>query len=293
MSTQRNPAPAEARPWVATLLSNERITPPNSPEDVRRLRFAVNSAFDGRVGQLLRVRAPGQFGQLWHERLYSIADLEPINREQAGFELLVRRCHVIDDFNGERYDGVASNHLCGLPPGGEIKFVGPFGHPFEIPEDRSAGLLMIGMGTGIAPFRGLVRRIYDELGGWEGPVRLFHGARSGLEMLYQNDENGDLGLYYDQPTFKAFTALSPRPHFREPPALGEALLAHAAEIWTMLQLGNTQLYIAGPESLMPLVDKALSEAAGSPENWTVLRAALKTSGRWHEALYSDVEGSNP
>jgi ferredoxin--NADP+ reductase len=284
---------AEIRPWVATLLSNERITPRNSPEDVRRLRFSVDAAFDARVGQCLRVRAPGQFGQLWHERLYSIADLEKIDQRRAAFELLVRRCHVIDDFNGERYDGVASNHLCDLPLGGEIKFVGPVGHPFPVPEDRAAGLLMIGMGTGIAPFRGLVRRIYEESGGWEGPVRLFYGARSGLEMLYQNQENADLGLYYDQPTFKAFSAVSPRPHFGEPPALDKALLAHAAEIWTMLQDGKAHLYIAGPESLLPLVDTALAEAAGSQEAWKVLRAALKESGRWHEALYSDVEGSNP
>ena len=223
-----------------------------------------NSAFDGRVGQLLRVRAPGQFGQLWHERLYSIADLEPINREQAGFELLVRRCHVIDDFNGERYDGVASNHLCGLPPGGEIKFVGPFGHPFEIPEDRSAGLLMIGMGTGIAPFRGLVRRIYDELGGWEGPVRLFHGARCGLEMLYQNDENGDLGLYYDQPTFKAFKALSPRPHFASRRRSTEALLDASTEVWTMLtELAQYPALHRRPRKPAAAGGQPLAEAAGS------------------------------
>jgi ferredoxin--NADP+ reductase len=292
MSLSRTSA-AEARPWVATLLSNERITPSGSPEDVRRLRFAIDSGFDGRVGQCLRVRAPGQFGQLWHERLYSIADLEPIDDKRAAFELLVRRCHVIDDFNGERYQGVASNHLCDLPPGGELRFIGPVGHPFSIPADRGAGLIFIGMGTGIAPFRGIARRIYDEFGGWEGPVRLFYGARSGLEMLYQNDQNGDLGLYYDQPTFKAIAAVSPRPHFGEPPALDQALREHASEICSLLRDGRSHLYVAGPESLLPVVDQALAEAAGSAEGWSALRAALKTSGRWHEALYSDVEGSNP
>ena len=50
---------------------------------------------------------------------------------RPGFELLVRRCHVIDDFNGERYDGVASNHLCDLPSAAQIKFAGPVGHPFR------------------------------------------------------------------------------------------------------------------------------------------------------------------
>ena len=44
---------------------------------MRRLRFTVADAgFNARIGQCLRVLAPGQFGQRWHERLYSIADLE-------------------------------------------------------------------------------------------------------------------------------------------------------------------------------------------------------------------------
>lgn len=273
-------------PQTATLVASHRITPAESPEDVRRLQFVTSDAgFDARVGQCLRVRAPGQFGQLWHERLYSIAELDESDPQRTGFTLLVRRCQVIDTFNGERYDGVASNYLCNLASGGEIQFTGPVGHPFPIPGDHGAGLLMIGMGTGIAPFRGLVRRIYDELGGWQGPVRLFYGARSGLEMLYMNEENADLALYYDQPTFQAFRAVSPKPHFGAPPALDRELLDHAAEVWTMLQDERTHLFIAGPQALLGQVDTALTQVAGSPERWTALRAQLTGAGRWHEVLY--------
>jgi len=287
MSLSANFAAAAPRPWAATLLSNARITSKKSPEDVRRLRFAiVETGFDALIGQSLWVRAPGQFGQRFHERLYSIADLEySDDRDFAFFELLVRRCHVIDAFNGERYDGVASNYLCDLPLGGHIEFTGPVGHPFPIPADHGAGMLMIGMGTGIAPFRGLVRRIYDELGGWDGPVRLFYGARSGLEMLYQNDENDDLGLYYDKPTFQAFAAVSPRPHFNEPPALDRALIEHAAEVWSMLQYGDAHLFVAGPATLMPLVDTGLAQVAGSDQTWAAMRARLQAENRWHEILY--------
>jgi len=275
----------DARLWLATLVANDRITAPQSREDVRRLRFAVDADFNGRVGQCLRVRAPGQFGQRYHERLYSIADLEPSLGGRKGFDLLVRRCHVIDEFNGERYDGVASNHLCNLPLGGQVAFTGPIGHPFPIPTDHEAPLLMIGMGTGVAPFRGLVRRIYDELGGWKGPVMLFHGARSGLEMLYQNKENDDFGLYYDQPTFKAFASVSPRPAFDEPPALDLALVAHAGDVWSMVQDVRSHVFIAGPEALLPLVDKAMAQVVGSVEAWEARCAQLKAQGRWHEVLY--------
>jgi ferredoxin--NADP+ reductase len=286
MSLSENPETVENRAWSATLLSSARITPNKSPEDVRRLRFAIlESGFDGRVGQCLNVRAPGQFGQRFHERLYSIADVETSDSHDfALFELLVRRCDLIDPFNGERYRGVASNHLCNLPIGQQIELTGPIGYPFPIPEDRAAGLLMIGMGTGIAPFRGLVRRIYDE-GGWEGPVRLFHGARSGLEMLYRNDENADLGLYYDKPTFQAFAAVSPRPHFDEPPALDKALIAHAAEVWSMLRDGGAHVFISGPGALLPQVETAMAQVAGSTENWAAMRTRLRAEHRWHELFY--------
>jgi ferredoxin--NADP+ reductase len=277
---------ADILPQTARLVVNQRITPSDSPEDVRRLQFTTDDAgFDPRVGQCVRVLAPGQFGQRWHERIYSIAELDESDPQQTGFTLLVRRCQVIDDFNGERYDGVASNYLCSLPVGGQIEFTGPVGYPFPIPDDHGAGLLMIGMGTGIAPFRGLVRRIYDELGGWQGPVRLFYGARSGLEMLYMNEENADLALYYDQPSFQALRAVSPQPHFGAPPALDRTLLEHAAEVWAMLQDVRTHLFIAGPQALLAQVDQALTQVAGSAERWAALRAQIASAGRWHDVLY--------
>ena len=43
-----------------------------------------------------------------------------------------------------------------LRPGDRLTLTGSFGQPFEVPADRKANLVMIGLGTGIAPFRGLV-----------------------------------------------------------------------------------------------------------------------------------------
>jgi ferredoxin--NADP+ reductase len=66
---------------------------------------------------------------------------------------------------------------------------------------------MLGTGTGVAPFRAFLRRIYEEQKGWKGKVRLYYGARSGADLLYMNDENKDLTQYYDEKTFKAIQAL--------------------------------------------------------------------------------------
>jgi ferredoxin--NADP+ reductase len=273
-------------PQTATLVANQRITSAGSPEDVRRLLFITTDAgFDGRAGQCLRALAPGQCGQRWHERLYSIAELDHADPQRTDFTLLVRRCQVIDEFNGERYDGIASNHLCNLSVGEQMWFTGPVGYPFTIPADHGAGLLLIGAGTGIAPFRGLIRRLYNELGSWQGQVRLFYGARSGLEMLYMNEENADLALYYDRPSFQAFRAVSPQPHFGAPPALNRTLLDHAAEVWAMLQDERTHLFIAGPQALLAQVDAAMTQVAGSAERWAARRAQIQGAGRSHDVLY--------
>ena len=52
-------------------------------------------------------------------------------------------------------------------------------------------------------------------------MRLFYGAQSGLEMLYMNDKQNDFVNYYDEDTFKAFAAVSPRPHMDDPIPLDE------------------------------------------------------------------------
>lgn len=271
--------------FTAKLLSSERITPESSREEIRQLVFHTdNLYFDSKVGSCIRILAPGQYGSAHHARLYSISDSDASD-EGARFEICVRRCSYVDEASGEEYGGVASNYLCDLKPGGVIRFSGPVGYPFVIPQNPEASLLMIGMGTGIAPFRGLVRMIYDKHGGWKGKVRLFHGARTGLESLYMNDANNDIGNYFDQPTFKAFQAVSPRPAFNVPAALDKALEQNAAEVWEIVNSPDSRVYVAGATQMLDMIAKAMSKAAGSADAWRSKRNELVAAGRWLEVLY--------
>ena len=272
--------------YSATLVRSQRITPESSPEEVRHMVFRTSDpSFSCSTGQSIRVMAPGQFGNKYHTRLYTIADPDREQEEGTEFSLCVRRCSYIDDFSGEEYRGVASNYLCDLRPGQSIQFAGPVGLPFPVPENRKAGLLMIGMGTGIAPFRAFIRHIYENLGGWKGKVRLFYGARTGLEMLYMNQENDDLANYYDQKTFKAFQAVSPRPHFEAPVALDKAIEQNGAEVWSMIKSADTHVFVAGAKQMLTQVEKALAGIAGSEQEWVRKKAELVAGGRWHEVLY--------
>ena len=229
-----------SNPFKATLLSSERMTPPEADAEVKHLVFQapVERDFTFSEGQSLGVLAPGsrEFGNRFHFRLYSIASpRRGENGKPYTFSLCVRRCFYVDEISGERYPGKASNYLCDLHPGDQVPITGPYGAHFSVPEDDSANLLMIGVGTGIAPFRAFVRHIFEERGHWRGKVRLFYGARTGMELLYLNDVKRDFALYYNKESFKAFEALSPRPHFDVAPDLESAFHQNAEEIWNLVR----------------------------------------------------------
>lgn len=271
--------------FSAKLLSSERITPESSREEVRKMIFHTdNLYFDSKVGSCIRVLAPGQYGNPYHARLYSIADSDQSD-DGAQFEICVRRSFYVDEASGEEYAGVASNYLCDLKPGSAIKFSGPVGYPFVVPANPNADLLMIGMGTGIAPFRGVIRTIYEKQGGWKGKVRLYHGARTGLEQLYMNDVNNDIGNYFDQPTFKAFQAVSPRPAFNAPAALDKALERNAAEVWEIVNSPDSRVYVAGIMQMHDMIANAMSNIAGAASVWADKRKEMVAAGRWLEVLY--------
>ena len=64
--------------YEATVVESERITPPDSKEEVRDISFKVDRpGFGAQVGHNIGVLAPGrsEIGQEHHFRLYSIADL--------------------------------------------------------------------------------------------------------------------------------------------------------------------------------------------------------------------------
>ncbi len=276
------------RQMTASVVNSTRITPENSETELRHIDLAVDSIdFDYQVGQSVGVLIPGphEFGQKQYLRLYSIAgggtgdDLKPV------ISLLVKRCFYIDDVNGERYEGKASNYLCDLRKGDAVTLVGPYNIAFTLPEDKDANLLMIGLGTGIAPFRAFIKHIYSELGGWKGEVRLYHGAMSGIELAYMNDQNADLKYYYDEATFKAFEALSPRPHFDVPVDLEGAIARNGDEVWRLLQDPKTYVYVAGLKQISELLDEALVKIVGSPEMYRQQKATMIDEGRWAELIY--------
>jgi ferredoxin--NADP+ reductase len=276
--------------YTATVLSSERITDDAAEAEVRELVLEIdNHDFDFEVGQSIGVivKGPAEYGGSSHHRLYTVADT-PLPRKQGRPQvtIAVRRCVFIDDFSGEEYIGINSNYICDRKPGDKLTITGPFGIPFSVPKDKQANLLLIGMGTGIAPFRAFVKHIYQEVGDWKGKVRLLYGAHSGLELLYMNDKRDDFTRYYDENTFEAFKALSPRPNWADPIAWDYAIEERAEEIWALLADDpHTYVYVAGLKQIQETLDELFSEMSGSTSKWTDMKRDLVKQGRWVELLY--------
>ncbi|MEW6677723.1 MAG: FAD-binding oxidoreductase [Pseudomonadota bacterium] len=275
-----------ANTFQASIASSTRITPENAAE-VRQIMLHLNEpAYYFPEGQNIGVLVPGPhaFGNKHHHRYYTIAS----SRATDGgceLEILVRRCFYIDDVSGEEYPGVASNYLCDARPGQEISITGPHRSTFMVPADKSSNLLMLGTGTGIAPFRAFLRRVYETEQNWQGKVRLFYGARSGTDMLYMNDQNADLANYYDQATFLAIQSVSKGLLSDEGDALGQGVEAHASEIWQLIQDPKTHVYLAGMEKIADKLDAIMAQAAGTAETWQAARQQLLDEKRWAELLY--------
>lgn len=275
--------------YPAKVLSNERLTAVDSKEEVREISFEVQSEdFHISVGQNLGVLAPGQsnIGQEHHFRLYSLADVP--SKTGDGYQkvdICVRRCSYIDSFSGEQLQGIASNFLCDLRPGETFPVTGPYGQAFALPRDTHATLILIGAGTGIAPFRAFVKHLYTHRPDFVGRIMLFHGAETGLDLLYRNEEKDDFALYYDRDTFEAINSLSDRPGWSNAIDWKAAMRSRGEELCRLLSDPKTYVYLAGLTSIRDELDDVLAEVAGSNQRWFHWKSELESDGRWIELLY--------
>ena len=269
--------------WSATVITNEALTPRQAREEVRELLLETTDAErDFRAGQsvAVAVAGPPEFGQREHVRLYTVART-PAELGPGRFTLCVRRCSFLDAYSGERFPGVASNYLCDLKAGGTVPLAGPVGLPFLIPSDPYTPLLIVGLGTGIAPFRAMLRELYEERD-WQGQVMLFYGARTGLETVYSGDVAEISKRAAD---FSPVEVVSPRPAWGDPEDLAGAIGSQQDAVWKLLQEPEVHVYMAGLTRVGEEFDAALSKAAGGADAWNARKAELKAAGRWMSLLY--------
>jgi ferredoxin--NADP+ reductase len=219
-------------------------------------------------------------------RLYSVADVPHTDDDGCQqFSICVRRCTYVDEFSGEEYRGIASNYLCDLVTGDLLTITGPYGQAFELPDDNHANLILIGAGTGIAPFRAFVKHIFRHRPDFGGRILLLHGGETGLDLLYRNDQKDDFALYYDRQTFQTINALSKRPGWSDAIDWSGAVHERGEELSKLLFNPKTYVYLAGLQRIRDELDEVLAEVVGSNQRWFHWKAELQAENRWVELLY--------
>jgi ferredoxin--NADP+ reductase len=152
------------------------------------------------VGQSFGVLPPGADakGKPHALRLYSIAS-PSFGEDGAGNVLATtvkrtiaeREPQTADDdpIDHSLFLGVASNYLCNLNVGDEVKITGPQGKRFLLPVNKDAhDYIFLATGTGIAPFRGMLMELLE---GPKGPIRseihLILGVAYTTDLLYDDE----------------------------------------------------------------------------------------------------------
>jgi sulfite reductase (NADPH) flavoprotein alpha-component len=213
-------------------------------------------------------------------RLYSISSSPKENPREVHLTISPVRYN----FQGVPRRGVCSTYLADRSPGDQIAlYVRPSSN-FRPPSESDTPMIMIGPGTGIAPFRGFLQE--RRALGHTGPNWLFFGEQHAATDFYYRDEleqmhaDGfltelDLAFSRDQ---------------RDKVYVQHLMRKRGAQLWRWLQDG-AQLYVCGNADPMAKdVDRALCEIAAEhghldPDAAQAYVRSLSADKRYHRDVY--------
>jgi sulfite reductase (NADPH) flavoprotein alpha-component len=214
-------------------------------------------------------------------RLYSIASSQALYPKEVHLSIRVvkyesygrARCGVCSTYVGER-----------TPPGGKLPIFIHSNQLFRLPADPNVRVIMVGPGTGVAPFRAYLQHKEAGMGRW--PMWLFFGdQRASQDFLYRDEleawvQNGVLQ--------RLDTAFSRDQKFKI--YVQDRIRENSAELWKWLDEG-AYFYVCGDSKRMaPDVEAALLEAIAvhsgkGPEYANEFLAGMKKQKRYLRDVY--------
>ncbi|HEY6414202.1 MAG TPA: oxidoreductase [Edaphobacter sp.] len=214
-------------------------------------------------------------------RMYSIASSQAQHQDNVQTTVRVIRY----DSHGRSRQGVASGHLGDRAGVGETMPI--FLHSnanFRLPEDNSAPVIMIGPGTGIAPFRAFLEE--RQATGAPGDNWLFFGEqREKMDFLYKDQLQG---MVKDGVLKRLDTAFSRDQHNKV--YVQDKMQEQAAELYQWLERG-AYFYVCGDATRMAKdVETALLDVIAKGSNGTLEHAAeylatMKKQKRYQRDVY--------
>jgi len=291
VNTYKNKAP-----FTGKVVSTKRIVGPQATGETCHIIINHEGDMPYWEGQSWGVIPPGkkENGKPNNVRLYSIASSR-YGDDMTGKtgSLCVRRatywCPELKADDPAK-KGICSNFLCDTAAGAEIAMTGPAGKVMLMPEENpETDLIMVATGTGIAPYRGFIRRLFAE----DTPAA---SAYKGEAWLFLGVANSDALLYDDE--FQAAKKAFPK-NFRLDYALSreqnnksggkmyiqDKVEEYADEVFTKLENG-AHIYFCGLKGMMPGIQemlKGVAEAKGV--DYDAWLKGLKKSKQWHVEVY--------
>jgi stearoyl-CoA 9-desaturase NADPH oxidoreductase len=180
---------------------------------------------------------------------------------------------------GRHDGGLVSTYLCDNARPGMVLGLDSVGGDFTLPETRPRRILFVSGGSGITPVMSMLRTMRDE--GSDREIAFIHYARSAREACYADelaamsgvrvlhgytrDGAGDLDGYLDAEHLAAAMPAPDAVFVCGPPALVEAVRAHAPD--------------AKAESFVPPVLTAPAQSSGGRVTFTDANIGVTDDGR--------------
>lgn len=282
-------------PFIGKCLSSTELVREGGQGTVRHLIFDLSgSDLQYLEGQSIGIIPPGKDakGKPHKLRLYSIASTRHgDNLDDKTVSLCVRRLEYNHPETGETIYGVCSSYLCDMEEGADVAITGPVGKEMLLPNDEDATIIMIATGTGIAPFRAFVWRMFKEREQnpdyqFKGLAWLFFGCAYTPNILYKEE------LEYLQrefpENFRITYAISREQKNKDG---GKMYIQHriqenAEELWRLIKKPNAHTYICGLKGMEDGIDEGMSAVTGQFDvDWSEYRKELKKENRWHVETY--------
>ncbi|CAA9584880.1 Ferredoxin--NADP(+) reductase [uncultured Synechococcales cyanobacterium] len=280
-------------PFVGRCLDNQTIIREGAIGKVRHVVFDISGG-DLRYleGQSIGIIPPGEDanGKPHKLRLYSIASTRHGDYgDDKTISLCVRELEYKHPETGETVYGTCSSYLCNLEKDADVKITGPVGSSFLLPEDPNANVIMMATGTGIAPFRAFLWRMFKEKHEdykFNGSAWLIFGIATTPNILYKEELEELQSEFGDH--FRMDYAISREQKNQKGGKmyLQDRIAENAEQMWRLLQQENTHTFICGLKGMEGGIDEALSlVAAKEGVNWSEFQKQLKKNNRWHVETY--------
>jgi ferredoxin--NADP+ reductase len=284
-------------PFIGKIVSVQRIVGATAPGEICNVVLDHGGKLPYWEGQSYGVLPEGidpKKNKPYGVRLYSIASTRYGDDKKGKTTTFCVRRAVYVDPETQKEDpskkGVCSNMLCDSKPGDPIKLTGPSGKVLLMPEDKKdTTYIMVATGTGIAPFRGFMRRLFGEGNprnkDFKGLAWLFLGVAGAESLLYDEEFQIYKSQYPNNVRLDYALSREDKNKAGGKMYIQDKMAESADQVFTALDNG-AHIYFCGLKGMMPGIQDMLEGVCKAKGiNYDEWLKGLRENNQWHVEVY--------